>query len=253
MTRELFHEKMDRLERETLDLGHIVAGETPAAIDAILRRDTQALEGIVARDRRINSERLAIEGQVILLIATQQPVAGDVRLLASLIEVVAEIERMGDYAKGIAQIGLRLGGASIPPEVARSLVTMADRCQDMLRRALNAFAARDAEAAQAIIRDDEAIDTLYHQVFGAMLTLGAPDATQMERSNYILWIAHDIERTADRVTNICERIIYVVTGALVADEKSAMEVRLDAVAKGLAENEEDEGLAEGEEDEAPPE
>jgi phosphate transport system protein len=237
--RDLYHQKMARLERETLDLGHIVAGELPAAIDAILRCDTQALEDIIAGDERVNNERLAIEGQVMLLIATQQPVAVDMRLLASLLEVVGEIERMGDYVKGIARIGLRLGGAAVPPELARALVTMGDHCQDMLRRALNAFAARDAEAARAIIGDDDAVDALYNQVFRGVLDLGAPDAAQMERSNYVLWIAHNLERTADRVTNICERTIYVVTGALVADAKSAMELRLSALAERFAENEEE--------------
>jgi phosphate transport system protein len=235
VTREVFHQKMDRLERETLDLGHVVAGEIPAAIDAALRRDTQALEAIIARDQRVNSERLAIEGQVMLLIATQQPVAIDMRLLGSLLEVVGEIERIGDYAKGIARIGLRLGGATVPAELSRSIVAMGDRCQDMLRRALNAFGARDGEAARAIVGEDDIIDASYKQVFSTVLALGAPDAAQMERSNYVLWMAHDLERTADRVTNICERTLYVVTGALVADAKSAMEVRLSEVSRGLAE------------------
>jgi phosphate transport system protein len=233
MTRDVFHEDMDRLERETLALGRVVANEAPVAVDAVLRGDMQQLDAIVAHDRQINKERLAIEGQVIMLIATQQPVAIDIRLLASLLEIVGEIERMGDYAKGIARIGVRLGGAPVPREIAEVLITMGRRCRDMLLQALDAFARRDAEAARRLIGDDEVIDTLYNKVFAAVLALGAPNAEQMERHNYVLWIAHDLERTADRVTNICERTIYVATGALVADGQSAMEVRLSEVAKGL--------------------
>jgi phosphate transport system protein len=234
VTRETFHRKMDLLEGETMDLGRTVAGELVGAVDATLRNDTQALEQTIDRDKNVNSERLAIEGQLILLIATQQPLAVDMRLLASLLEIVGEIERIGDYAKGIARIGVRLGGDPVPDELARALVTMAGRCREMLERALHAFSARDAEEARCVIGDDDAVDALYNEVFRVVLALGAPDPAQMERSNYVLWIAHDLERTADRVTNICERTLYLVTGALVADAKSAMEVRLTAVANGLA-------------------
>jgi phosphate transport system protein len=236
MTRDDFHENMDRLERETLELGKVVAHEAPKAIDAVLRGDMKRLNAIVAHDRKINKERLAIEGQIILLIATQQPVAIDIRLLASLLEIVGEIERMGDYAKGIARIGVRLAGAPVPQDIADLIITMGNRCRDMFLQALDAFARRDAVAARQLIGDDEVIDSLYNKVFAAVLALGATDAEQMERRNYVLWIAHDLERTADRVTNICARTIYVATGALVADAQSAMEVRLSEVAKGLARN-----------------
>lgn len=239
MTREQYHEKMARLERETLELGQTVGSELMAALDAVLRRDMQELEGIIARDRQINRERLTIEGQLIALITTQQPMAVDMRLLASLLEIVGEIERMGDYVKGMARIGVRLGDLGVPPDLAPLLVSMARQCQDMLRQALAAFAERDAETARTIVAMDDAIDELYHEVFRTVLALGAPDAAQLERSNYVLWIAHDLERTADRVTNICERTIYVVTGTLVADARSAMEVRLDAISRGMVDEDEE--------------
>jgi phosphate transport system protein len=113
---------------------------------------------------------------------------------------------------------------------------MADRCETMMRGALDAFASRDPLAAQKIIGEDDAIDEAYRQLFASVLLMGGRDAAEMERSNYILWIAHDLERTADRCTNICERTIYLVTGALVADQKSAMEIRLTAMAEGVGDN-----------------
>jgi phosphate transport system protein len=229
MGRNLYDEKLVALETETLDLGYVVASEILEAVNAFARRDTVVLEEVVNRDRRINAERLDIERRVLTVIATQQPVAVDMRILAGLLEIVGEVERIGDYAKGIAKIGMRLDPAPTPTVVLRSLVRMGDECHAMMQHALRAFAARDADASRRIITQDDEVDRLYNQVFSAVVELGAADALTLERSNHLLWVAHNLERTADRVTNICERSIYVVTGDLVSGSMSAMETRLSGL------------------------
>lgn len=229
MSRDHYYQQLTALEAATLDLGHVVASEVREAVDAFVRRDASVLEEVIVRDRRINAERLDIEGQILRLIATQQPVAVDIRVLAGLLEIVGEVERIGDYAKGIAKIGLRLDPTPLPALILRALAQMGEQSHGMLHRALEAFAARDGEAARQIIVEDDIVDRLYKQVFSAVVELGAADALTLERSNHVLWVAHNLERTADRVTNICERCLYVVTGALVSGKKSAMETRLSTI------------------------
>jgi phosphate transport system protein len=148
-----------------------------------------------------------------ILIATQQPMAHDLRLLASSMEIISELERMGDYAKGIANINIRMGDQPLLKPLI-DVPRMAQKDVDMLHRALTAFIEEDVEAAQAIPIEDDEVDALYNQVYRELMTFVIADPKTMERANWLLWVAHNLERVADRVTNICERTVFIVTGEL---------------------------------------
>ena len=225
MARERYHAELKLVEDRTLDLGRMVASAVVEAADAFTRHDEALAEQIIARDKRVNRERLELEKAGLTMIATQQPVAVDMRTLAALQEVVGEIERMGDYAKGIASITLRFPGEPLSPALQKMLIDMAERSRDMLRSSLDAFEQRDADLARRILPEDDAVDDLFSQVYENVMSLDSPDVMALERANYVLWVAHNLERTADRVMNVCERVIYVATGELVSGRKMAAKTK----------------------------
>ena len=182
-------------------------------MDALKRRDLAAAKRLLEADRDINQKRFAIETQLMILIATQQPMAHDLRLLASIMEINSELERMGDYAKGIANINIRMGDLPLLKPLI-DVPRMAQKGADMLHRALTAFVNEDIDAARKIPVEDDEVDALYNQVYRELMTIVIGDPTTIERANWLLWTAHNLERFADRVTNICERTVFVVTGEL---------------------------------------
>jgi phosphate transport system protein len=213
MTRQTLDQDMDRLQDELLALGILVEEAIVGSVDTLKRRDFAGSRRLIAADRTINERRFAIEEDTITLIATQQPMAGDMRLLAAILEIVTELERMGDYAKGIARINLRIGEQPLIKPLV-DLPAMARTARDMLRAALKAFIQRDVEAARSIPRRDEEVDALYNQVYRELVCYILEDPHVIEQANQLMWAAHNLERTADRVTNLCERVLYMVTGEL---------------------------------------
>ena len=169
---------------------------------------------LIADDRIVNEKRYQIETEALALIATQQPVATDLRTLAAVLEIATELERMGDYAKGIAKINLLLGDQPLIKALL-DLPRMARKVQDMLHRALDAFVWRDVDLARSIPPEDDDVDALYNQISRELLTYVIADPQKMSQANYLLWAAHNLERAADRVTNLCERVVYTVTGEMV--------------------------------------
>ena len=181
------------------------------------RRSKNAISGsrrILEEDQDINRKRFEIENQVMILIATQQPMAHDLRLLASIMEIISELERMGDYAKGIANINIRMGDQPLLKPLI-DVPRMAQKDVDMLHRSLTAFINEDLEAAKTIPMEDDEVDALYNQIYRELMTFIIADPKVIERANWLLWVAHNLERVADRVTNICERTIFIATGELV--------------------------------------
>jgi phosphate transport system protein len=164
-------------------------------------------------DDQVNAKRYAIEEQVMIVIATQQPMAHDLRLLASILEVSGELERMGDYAKGIATVNIRMGDLPLLKPLV-DIPLMAQKGADMLHRALTAFINEDAATARGIPAEDDDVDNLYNQVYHDLMALVIQDPKVIERANWLLWVAHNLERLADRVTNICERTVFIATGEL---------------------------------------
>lgn len=213
MTRQSFDRELLQLQDELLALGSRVEEALIKSVQQLKQRDFQASKRLIAADKAINEQRFAMEEEVMTLIATQQPMAGDMRLLAAVLEMVTELERIGDYAKGIARINLLIGEQPLVKPLI-DLPVMAEKARDMLHRALEAFVQRDVEAARAIARRDNEIDDLYNQIYRELLSYIMEDPHVIEQANFLLWVAHNLERTADRVINICERVIFTVTGEL---------------------------------------
>ena len=212
--RKTFEMEIQQLKDELLLMGSMVEQQLLDAVDALKRRDVDASRRIYAADAKINSKRFGIEEQVMILIATQQPMAHDLRLLASILEVSAELERMGDYAKGIATINIRIGDEPLLKPLI-DIPRMAQKAADMLHRALTAFINEDVETARAIPAEDDEVDDLYKQVYRELMTFVIQDPRVIDRANFLDWTAHNLERFADRVTNICERTVFIVTGEII--------------------------------------
>ena len=211
--RKTFEAEIQQLKDELLLMGSMVEQQILDAVEALKQRDLEASQRIFEADAKINSKRYGIEEQVMVLIATQQPMAHDLRLLASILEVSAELERMGDYAKGIATINMRMGDEP-PLKPLIDIPRMAAKASDMLHRALTAFINEDVAAARAIPAEDDEVDGLYTQVYRELMTFVMSDPKNIDRANYLLWTAHNLERFADRVTNLCERTVFIATGEM---------------------------------------
>ena len=212
-TRETFDNQLKDMLDNMLVMGSMVEDSIKASVDYLKQRDLEGSKRVIRADLEINNKHFEIENQCLLLIATQQPMARDVRLLAAVLEIVTELERIGDYAKGIGKINLLMGNQPLVKPLI-DIPRMADISLDMLHRALGAFVAGDVETARAIPKEDDKVDQLYNQVYRELLTYMIADTTTIDRANYLLWAAHNLERMADRVTNICERTLYMVTGEM---------------------------------------
>jgi phosphate transport system protein len=221
MARQIFDQELDRLQEEVLALGSMVEEALVQSVDTLRRRDFVGSRRLIAGDRAVNERRYAIEEDTITLVATQQPMARDMRLLAAILEIVTELERIGDYAKGIARINLMIGEQPLTKPLI-DLPTMANKARDMLHAALVAFIDRDVGAARSIAEQDDEMDALYNQVYRELMAYILEDPRTIEQANYLLWAGHNLERTADRVGNLCERIVFMVTGEMTeldSDEK----------------------------------
>jgi len=213
MPRQTLDREIHHLQDEVLLLGSMVEQALLNAIDALKRRDIESARKVYRDDDLVNEKRYAIENRVLILFATQQPIAHDLRLLAAILEVITELERMGDYAKGIAKIVMKIGQSDIPIP-SREISRMGDLAVGMLHRALSAFITEDVAMAYRIPKEDDLVDELYNQIYHKMMAAMIADPEIIDHSNYIMWVVHNIERTADRVTNICERTIFIATGEL---------------------------------------
>ncbi|MCK6567753.1 MAG: phosphate transport system regulatory protein PhoU [Chloroflexi bacterium] len=212
MIRKTFESEIQQVKDEVILLGSMVEQAIVGSVEALKKRDIKAAEQIIAADKEINKKRFAIENQLMILIATQQPMAHDLRLLASTMEIISELERMGDYAKGIANINVRMGAEKLLKPLI-DIPRMAEKGVSMLHRALTAFVNEDVEAAKAIPLEDDEVDALYNQIYRELMIFVIEDPKNIERVNWLLWVAHNLERVADRVTNICERTIFIATGS----------------------------------------
>jgi phosphate transport system protein len=213
MIRKTFENELQEVKDEILVLGSMVEQAILDTVEALKKRDLEESRKILASDREINKKLFELENKLMVLIATQQPMAHDLRLLASSMEIIGELERMGDYAKGIANINIRMGDEPLLKPLI-DVPRMAKKDVDMLHRALTAFVEEDVEAAEAIPMEDDEVDALYNQVYRELMTFVISDPKTMERANWLLWVAHNLERVADRVTNICERTVFIATGEM---------------------------------------
>lgn len=224
MARETLDRKLRHLLDDILVLDSMVETALIESVEALKKRDLELAKRVYAGDAQINAKRFELENDIIVTIATTQPVmAGDLRLVASILEVVGELERIGDYAKGIARITLRLGNQPLVKPLI-DIPRMVEIAVDMLHRAISAFVDQDIEQAQRIPAEDDQVDALYNQVYRELVAIMFSDPSTIDRANYLMWVAHNLERVADRVTNICERTVYSASGKLIEFAPSDDEV-----------------------------
>jgi phosphate transport system protein len=211
--RTAFHRELEHVQEEVLVLGSMVEKAVLRSVEALRNRDTATARIIETEDVLINRKRFEIEEAALMLIATQQPMASDLRRLAAVLQIVTDLERMGDYASGIARICIDIGDQPhIKPLI--DIPRMAEKSVSMLRRSLDAFIERDVAAAESIAREDDEVDDLYQQVYRELLTIMLANPRTIDQATRLLWAAHNLERVADRVQNICERVVFVVTGRM---------------------------------------
>ncbi len=211
MPREKFEHDLRRLHDEILALGAMAERAVEESVQALKSQDLGKAEKIIEADRHINERRYAIENEALTLIATQQPMAGDLRDLAAILEIASELERMADYAKGIANIALMIGAEPLIKPLI-DIPRMAAKACDMLHRSLEAFLKKDVETARAIPKEDVQVDALYNQIYRELITYIMADPKTIDQATRLTWVAHNLERVADRVGNICERIVFSITG-----------------------------------------
>ena len=211
MPREGFHRRIKELERDILHMGEMVIDAINRSVEALKSLDAQAAQQVVDNDEKVNSMRWRLEDKCVDLIATQQPVASDLREIVATLSIIRDLERMGDYAEGIGKIVLLHGNQPL----VRPLVyvpQMAEKAISMLRRSLDAFVNRDAQTARAICAQDDEVDKLYDQAYHDLLNRMIEDPSVVTRATYLIWALHNVERIADRATNIAESVVYLVTG-----------------------------------------
>ena len=214
MPREAFERELQRLEDEVLVLSSLVEEAITGSVKVLKGRDLVGAHRVIDNDLAINKKRFDIEADCMVAIATQQPMASDLRILAAMLHIITELERIGDYAKGVARISLMIGEEPLLKPLI-DIPRMALQARSMLHQSLQAFVKRDVDLARAIPGQDDEIDALYNQVYRELMTYVMSDPRHIEQVNYLLWAAHNLERSADRVTNICERVVFAVTGELV--------------------------------------
>jgi len=214
MPREDFDLKLNQLQSEVETLAQIVGKSINRAVDALKRRDLVASQEVINDDDYIDHKRFEIEERCADMIATQQPMAGDLRGIIALLHIVVELERMGDYAEGIAKISISMG-EDPPLKPLIDIPRMAEKATTMLNDSIDSLLNRDMVKANAVCLADDEVDELYNQVYRELILFMVQDPETIQKATYLLWVAHDLERIADRATNIAERVIFLVTGKLV--------------------------------------
>jgi phosphate transport system protein len=214
MLRTAFDEQLNKLREDILALGSMVQEALLESMEYLKARDIAASKQLIKRDQIIDDKRYAIESDALALIAMQQPMAGDMRTIAAALFIANELERIGDYAKSIGRVNVRIGDEPLMKPLI-DMPRMTVQSESMLGRALQAFVTGDVSLAHAVIREDEIVDDLYDQVYAELMTLIMQDVSKIRQANLLLMGAHNLERAADRCTNICERVIYSVTGKLI--------------------------------------
>jgi phosphate transport system protein len=211
--RSAFDQELEELRDNVLLLGSMVDTAINRSIQALKERNQVQAQQIIADDEKINHLRFKIEEDCLGLIARQQPAARDLRFIVAAMNIVLDLERMADHAAGIATIVLRMGDQPLLKPLI-DLPRMAQISQNMLRQSLDAFVSGSPQQALAITKIDDEVDQLYNQIFRELISFMIEDPRTVTRAMYLLFCAHNVERIADRVTNICERVVFVATGRM---------------------------------------
>jgi len=213
MLRVAFHTELEQLQKRVAELGTMVESAIRKAVTGLKERDLEVARQVIADDVLINTARFQIENDILVLIATQQPLAGDLRNLAAMLEIITELERIGDYGKGISKISLMIGDTPLIKPL-QDIPTMSELALQMLRRALHAYATMDIQEAQQVPTMDDQVDALYNRVYRDLITYIISNPSDMEQANLLMWVAHNLERAGDRAINICERVVFIQSGRM---------------------------------------
>ena len=211
--RSTLERDLEHVRSDVLRMGSLVESAIERSIQALKNRDAELAQQVINDDAAINDLRYAIEEKCLQLIATQQPAAGDLRMIIATTHIAVELERMADHAEGTAVLVKRLASEPLLKPLI-DIPAMARIAQEMIHAALDAFIVHDAEAARRVASRDDEIDALYQQVFRELLTYMLEDARNISKATFLLWVAHNLERIGDRATNVCERVIFMTTGQL---------------------------------------
>ncbi len=221
MIRTDLDRRIKNLYQEVALLANVVDKAINRSVEALKARDLVESKQLIIEDDYIDQKRYEIEDLCVDLIATQQPMAGDLRAIVAMLHITVELERMGDYAEGIAKISLLMGDDP-PLKPLIDIPRMAVKATEMLRDSIDALVQRDEIMANRVIKDDDEVDDLYDQVYRELLLFMIQDPRTIQRATYLLWAAHDLERIADRATNIAERVIYLVSGKMTKTKHSGL-------------------------------
>ena len=206
-----FSSETQDIKNEVLLLSSMVEEAVMDSVWALKQNNLERSQRVVMNDMRINRRRFEIEISAMVAMATLQPTGQELRALAVSLDICSELERMADYAKEIANIHIRSEGLGLPI-IVREIYSMAEKAVDMLHRAMTTFSEEDMQTALAIIQEDDIIDACYTRLYYEAVQIFLGDPRNIERANYVIWIAHNLERLGDRITNVCERVVYIVTG-----------------------------------------
>jgi phosphate transport system protein len=213
MTRTAFEHQLTEIQEDMLLLATMAEAAIERSIDALKNRDVELARQVIADDLKINERRYDTEEKCLELMATQQPLASDLRTIVAVLHIIVDLERIADHAEGTAKLAILLAGEP-PLKPYIDIPRMAQRGIEMLRASLEAFKHHDTDSARAICEMDDEVDALYEQVYRELLTYMIQDPRNIQRATYLIWVAHNLERIADRVTNICERVVFMVTGRM---------------------------------------
>jgi len=194
-------------------MGSMVEKSIQRSVEALKTRDLDLANRVCEEDADVNEKRFELEEKCIQLIATQQPMARDLRTIVGVLSIVSELERIADHSEGIAKIAIMIGDEP-PVKPLVDIPRMARKTMDMLRRSLDAFASWDEGLARTVALEDDEVDALYTQVFRELISFMLEDPRTITRATRLIWVAHNLERSADRVTNICERVVFMVSGKM---------------------------------------
>lgn len=214
-TRGRFEQKLTELRADILEMGSLVDEELQLALESLRKLDPELAKEVNEKDVVVNQARFSIEEKCFALIVTQQPAARDLRAIITAINMIVDLERMGDQAKGIAKVVRHLQSL---PDLDRptGLEVMGQMGSGMLRQAMTAYAHDNVDLARLVAAQDDEVDTIYARVFSDIMLRMAQvqDPEQVEASYEILRSARELERFADLATNVAERVVYLVTGSM---------------------------------------
>lgn len=212
-TESAYQKGLQEIQDSVMAMGGLAEKAVGRSVDALKKRDLVLAHQVIADDARIDQYRYSIEDKCIALTASQQPTASYLRIIVSVLNVITELERIGDYAAGIAKIAIMIGDEP-PLKPLIDIPRMAEMIMEMINKSLKSFITRDVELARYVISMDNVIDGLYDQVFRELITFMMVNPKTIDRATRLIWVAHNLERAADRSTNVCERVIFMVTGKM---------------------------------------